>query len=132
MELFSDEARREPHRLYGQLRAAGSVLHVPAASLWLLLGHEAVKRALTDHEIFSSDVAPSRGVTFQWLLFMDPPRHTALRAIISRAFTPRSIAGLEGRIRALSRELLDAVVAKRERELDLVADYATPLPMMVI
>ena len=65
-----------------------------------------------------------------WFLFFDPPRHTKLRALISRAFTPRSVAGLEPRIRELSRELLDRAIERGE--MDLAADYSVPLPMMVI
>jgi cytochrome P450 len=61
---------------------------------------------------------------------MDPPRHTKLRAILGRVFTPRSIAALEPRIRALTRELLGRVLDRDE--LDVVADLAAPLPMMVI
>jgi cytochrome P450 len=134
MELFSATTRRDPYPLYDQLRATSPVLHVPGPDLWVVFGHDAVKRVLSDHEAFSSDVGPSRGNRFQWLLFMDPPRHTQLRAIIGRAFTSRSIAGLAPRIRELSGALLDraaAGVADRG-ELDLVADLATPLPLMVI
>jgi len=45
-----------------------------------------------------------------WLIFNDPPRHSKLRALVSQAFTPRSIANLESRIRDLSRELLNASI----------------------
>src|SRR5262249_39289719 len=65
-----------------------------------------------------------------WFLFFDPPRHTRLRALITRAFTPSSVASLEPRIRELSRQLLDQVIDRGE--MDLVADFAIPLPMMVI
>ena len=134
MDLFSISTRRDPYPLYDQLRASSPVLHLPGPDLWVVLGYDAVKRVLSDHEDFSSNVGPTRGNRFEWLLFMDPPRHTALRAIISRAFTARSIAGLEPRIRALTCELLDRAAARANGpgELDLVADLATPLPMMVI
>src|SRR5262245_47078393 len=101
MDLFSDEARRDPYPLYDQLRSASPVLHVPALGFWMIFDYEGVRRALSDHEVFSSAVPAPR-----WLLFLDPPRHTKLRALISRAFTPRSVAALEPAIRALSRELL--------------------------
>jgi cytochrome P450 len=71
---------------------------------------------LNDHETFSSRVpAP------QWFLFFDPPEHTKLRALISRAFTPRMVARLEPRISELSRELLDQTIERGE--MDLAADW---------
>lgn len=130
MELFSVLTRRDPYPLYDQLRQASPVLHVPGPNLWVVFGHDAVRRVLSDHDAFSANVAASRGIDFQWLLFMDPPRHTQLRALISRAFTPRSIAALEPRVRTLARELIARVLERDEP--DLVAELATPLPMMVI
>ncbi|HEX3479561.1 MAG TPA: hypothetical protein VHT91_31275 [Kofleriaceae bacterium] len=123
MDLFSPAMRRDPYPLYDQLRATSPVLHLPGPDLWVVFGHDAVKRALSDHEAFSSNVGPSRGNRFEWLLFMDPPRHTQLRAIIGRAFGARSIAGLAPRIRALASELLDRVGDPDcdRGELDLVA-----------
>jgi cytochrome P450 len=129
MDLFSDDARRDPFALHDQLRARGA-LHLPGPDLWFVFGYQAVKRVLTDHETFSADVGPTRGAAFQWLLFMDPPRHTRMRAIIAKAFTARSIAALEPRIRALSRLLLERLPARGE--VDLVAAYGARLPMMVI
>ena len=127
MEMFSEATRRDPYPLYAQLRQTMPVLHLEAQKLWVVLGYDAVKRVLHDTECFSSNAAPARGGSFEWLLFMDPPRHAQLRSIVNRAFTSRAIAGLEPRIRELSRTLL----AGRD-ELDVVAEYATPLPMMVI
>jgi cytochrome P450 len=128
--LFSADMRRNPYPIYEALRAGGPVYHLAGPDLWLVLSYDGVKRALTDQEAFSSNVGPSRNVAFEWLLFMDPPRHTGLRAIITRAFTPRSIAALEPRIRAIATGLLDAALPRGE--IDLVADLAVPLPMMVI
>ncbi|HEU4537054.1 MAG TPA: cytochrome P450, partial [Polyangiaceae bacterium] len=130
MHLFSDEMRRDPYPAYADLRRGSPLLHVPGPDLWAVFDYEGVRRVLTDHGAFSSDVGGSRGVVFEWLLFMDPPRHAKLRALISRAFTPRSIAELEPRVRAISRDLLDRVVERGE--LDLAADFAVPLPLMVI
>lgn len=128
MDLFSESTRRDPYPVYARLRAAGPVLHLPELDLWLALSYDAVKRVLHDHAAFSSNVGPTRNLRFEWLLFMDPPRHTELRGLISRVFTSRSIAALEPRIRELSRTLL----AEVGDAIDLVADYASPLPMMVI
>jgi cytochrome P450 len=129
MTLFNDDMRRNPYPMYEQLRAA-SPMHIAAQDLWLVLDYDGVKRALHDPESFSSSVGGTRGNSFEWLLFMDPPRHTKLRAIISRAFTPRSIAALEPRIRELARGLIEPVLAKDV--VDVEAELAAPLPIMVI
>src|SRR4051812_46099642 len=110
MDLFSDDMRRNPYPAYDHLRGTSPVLHVPAFDAWLVFDYEGVKRLLSDHDTFSSALhAPGN-----WFLFSDPPRHTRLRGLISKAFTPRSVADLESRIRALSRELLDRVIERGE------------------
>jgi cytochrome P450 len=126
--MFDAAFRRDPYPLYEQLRAAGRVHHLAAAGAWMVLGYDAVKRVLTDHESFSS--AAAGGQPGKWLIFQDPPRHTKLRALIGRAFTPRSIAALEPRIEALVDELLRGV--EEREELDVVTDLAVPLPLVVI
>jgi cytochrome P450 len=98
----------------------------------MIFDYDGVRRALVDHESFSSDLsqAPGHGNPGDWFIFFDPPRHSKLRAIISKAFTPRVVAGLEPRIRALSRELLDNAIARGE--VDLATEFSVPLPMRVI
>src|SRR4029079_7773859 len=65
-----------------------------------------------------------------WMGFNDPPRHTKLRALVSRAYTPRSIAALESRIAEISRGLLDRLAGRDE--FDVATDFAAPLPTTVI
>jgi cytochrome P450 len=64
------------------------------------------------------------------VLFSDPPHHTRLRKLVSRAFTPKRVRDLEPRIRELTHTLLDRTA--RKGELEVVADLASPLPVMVI
>jgi cytochrome P450 len=116
--------RRDPYPAYDRLRAVSPVFHDPASGLRMVFDYEGVTRILTDHATFSSRCG------YEWLIFADPPRHTKLRALISQAFTPRSVAALEPRIRELSRTLLDAAIGRGE--MDLAADFSVPLPMMVI
>lgn len=130
MDLFTDDVRRNPFPVYDRLRAAAPVYHDPRVDLSAVFDYEGVRQALADPETFSSRAAPPGGAPFDWLIFSDPPRHTKLRALIMRAFTPRVVAGLEPRIRDLSRQLLDRVVQRGE--MDLAADYAVPLPVLVI
>lgn len=128
MTLFDDNMRRDPYRFYEGLRATSPVFHFAPADLWMLLDYANVKRALTDTDTFSSVVGATRGNSFEWLLFMDPPRHTKLRGIVNRAFTSRSIAALEPRIRELTRRLLDEMPA----QVDFEAAVAGKLPIFVI
>ncbi|XXU66005.1 cytochrome P450 [Sorangium sp. So ce1097] len=130
MNLFPEEMRRDPYPLYDQMRSSSPVLHVAPLDLWMIFDHEGVKRALTDHEAFSSVVTPVTGKAPDWLIFSDPPRHTKLRAIVMRAFTARSVAALEPRVREVSRELLDQQIERGE--MDLALDYAGLLPTIVI
>ena len=123
--LFSDDARRDPYPLYEQIRSTSPVLREPQSGLWMLFDYESVKRALTDHVTFSSRHGPA-----EWMIFLDPPRHSKLRGLISQAFTPRSISNLEPRIGELSRRLLESVV--EQGEMDVAVDFAVPLPMAVI
>jgi cytochrome P450 len=106
------------------------VLHDPRTDMWMLFDYASAKRAMDDAETFSSSVTPPTGKAPDWLVFQDPPRHTMLRAIVGRTFAPRAIAELEPRIRELSRMLLGAHLDRGE--MDLVADYAGPLPVLVI
>jgi cytochrome P450 len=132
LDLFADEVRRDPFPAYDRLRATSPVFHVAPYDLWMALDYEGVRQVLTDHDAFSSDLshAPGHRNPGEWFIFFDPPRHTKLRALIAKAFTPRVVAGLEPRIRELSRELLDAALARGET--DLAAEFSVPLPMRVI
>ncbi len=130
MDFFSEEMRRNPYPLYAQMREVAPLLHLPQFDLWLIFDYEGVKRAINDHADFSSAASQGRSKPFDWLIFSDPPRHTKWRAIIMRAFTPRMVANLEPRIRMLSRCLLDPWI--ESGEMDLAADYAAQLPLLVI
>jgi cytochrome P450 len=93
---------------------------------------------LRDHDRFSS--VPPRSPFMEEriavfgdaprLVFSDPPVHARLRRLVSRAFTPKRIRELEPRIREFTNRLLDRAAAKGD--LDVMADLANPLPVMVI
>lgn len=64
------------------------------------------------------------------MLTVDPPDHTRLRRLVSKAFTPHMIEELHPRIQQIADELLDAV--QEQGKMDLVSDFAYPLPITVI
>jgi cytochrome P450 len=125
MTIFTDEHRRDPYRTYAALPP---LVRLPAG--WLVLDHAGVRRVLTEQETFSSAVAPPGSAPGRWLIFSDPPRHGRLRALVTRAFTSSSVAGLEPRVAALAARLLDDVVTRGA--MDLVGELAVPLPLQVI
>ena len=135
LSLFSDEVRRNPYPAYARVREATPLMHDAGSGLYLVFDYAGVNRVLVEHETFSSRHGPA-----DWLIFQDPPRHKQLRALVSKAFTPRSVVNLEGRIGEICRELLESAIGCGEMdggetgrgELDLAEDFAIPLPMRVI
>jgi pimeloyl-[acyl-carrier protein] synthase len=66
------------------------------------------------------------------MLFQDPPDHTRLRGLVSKAFTPKMIERLRDRVQQIVDERLDAVVDRGDGSMDVVADLAYPLPVVII
>jgi cytochrome P450 len=129
-EFFPAELRRNPFPFYDARREVSPVLHLEPFDLWLIFDYDSVRRALEDHATFSSQARAPGEKPFDWLVFNDPPRHSKLRALVSRAFTPRIVADLEPRVRQMSCDLLEPQLDRGEME--LVADYSSQLPVMVI
>ena len=102
-----------------------------ALDFWVLSRYADVEAAARRPEIFSSaqGVGPDRQVGVS-MITKDPPEHTRLRKLVSRAFTPRMVSQLEPRIRSITDELLDPVIDNGT--FDLVQDLAYPLPVIVI
>ncbi len=100
--------------------------------LWHVFRHADVEAILRDPATFSSDTSrlvPAAAPTRRGMLTQfDAPEHRALRRLVSATFTPRMVAGLEPRIRALTGELLD----RAGERFDLVDALAFPLPVIVI
>ena len=130
IDLYSPEFRRNPFPFYAEIRERLPLMKDPQSGAWMILDYDGVKSALTAHQQFSSEMKHAGRGNPEWIIFMDPPRQQRLRGLVSRAFTPKAIAELEPLIREISRRLLRKV-AKRG-EMELVEEYAAPLPMMVI
>jgi cytochrome P450 len=139
MELnpFAHEFHDDPYPTYRWLRDEAPIYHNAALDFWALSRARDVREATLDWATYSS----AEGTTLERLdttafaerpmmIFMDPPRHDRLRALVSRAFTPRRVAALEPFIRATAARLLDALAARGGG--DFVGDFSAPLPMEVI
>ncbi len=120
--------QKEMHDVYRVLRDDWPVYVSPDGS-YVLSRFADVWNAVHDWKTFSSTCAEADELMPQ-MIYMDPPRHTALRSLVSRAFTPRRVADLEGRIREVARGLLDDITARGS--CDLVHSFAAPLPSTVM
>ena len=132
---FDPATRRDPFALYARARRERPIHLHPGLPIHSVFRHEDVLSILKDPATWSSVFPPPPGVDPAALppptmLTTDPPDHTRLRGLVSQAFTPRAIRRLEPRIEEIAHALLDQ--ALRRRSVDLVAELATPLPVIVI
>jgi cytochrome P450 len=104
---------------------------------WYVFGFDDVDTVLRSPDFGRGPGAPVQPeqaalyrVVQNWLVFMDPPRHTELRRLLSTEFTPAVAAGLRGRIATIAAELV-AHLGNRP-VIDLVEDFAAPFPVLVI
>ncbi|MCZ7525491.1 MAG: cytochrome P450 [Acidimicrobiia bacterium] len=131
---YAYDIHEDPYPTYRALRDEAPAYWNDEHRFWALSRYDDVRDALGDWGTYTS----AQGIALEsdlvgrlpMMLEMDPPDHTRLRSIVSRAFTPRRIAALEDPIRALARDLLDRF-ASRGR-CDLLADFSAVLPMAVI
>lgn len=127
---FAPEFHADPYAHYRELRAGGPLQRTPAG-LWVSPSFEICASVLRDGRFGHGDGSarttrrPPRVRSF---LILDPPEHTRLRRLVSRAFTARLVERLRSRVAAI----VDALLAEIDGEVDLIAALAHPLPVIVI
>ena len=135
---YDYQIHEDPYPVYARLRDEAPLYRNTGLDFWALSRHQDVVGAFRDPSRFSS----ANGVSLDpaaWgpyahktmsFLALDPPRHTRMRALVSRGFTARRVAELEQQIRELARGHLRAALPRGE--FDFIADFAGLLPMDVI
>jgi cytochrome P450 PksS len=145
--IASPQFKANAHPFYARLRAEAPVFRttVPGKqTAWLVTRYDDVAALLKD-ERFAKDksnaLSPEQEGKQPWvpalfkpltrnMLDVDAPDHTRLRQLVHKAFTPRLVDRLRGRIEGLTDELISA--AERRGRMDLIADYALPIPTTII
>jgi len=135
---YSYEIHEDPYPVYERLRAEAPVYRNEEIGIWALSRHADVLAGFRDTVRMSNalgvSIEPSASVPeaarTTSFLGMDPPRHDQIRALVSRAFTPRRVSALESRMRELSISCLESF--EGEGRCDFIADFAGILPMAVI
>jgi cytochrome P450 len=129
----------DPYPTYRLLRDEAPAYRAEESNTWVLSRHEDVQAAAQDHQTYSSVDGifpmPPGSDFFQsvlpMMIVMDPPRHNQLRALVSRAFTPRRIAALSDGIEDLAQDLFERL-DHGAGSADFVVDFAGVLPAVVI
>jgi pimeloyl-[acyl-carrier protein] synthase len=127
----------DPYPTYHRLRREDPVFQSPLG-FWVLTRYEDVVAALRDPRLAKQAIAsvvaarfgtpvPAVGLS---MLDRDPPDHTRLRGLVSKAFTPRVVEGLRPHIQSIVDDLLARV--EGQRSMDLIEEFAYPLPVIVI
>ncbi|MEV7419180.1 cytochrome P450 [Streptomyces sp. NPDC089919] len=143
-ELFSWEFATDPYPAYAWLREHEPVRRTTLPSgveAWLVTRYRDARQALADQRLSKNPVHHAEpGKTgipgersaglMTHLLNIDPPDHTRLRRLVSKAFTPRRVAEFAPRVQELTDRLIDGFAAKGEA--DLIHDFAFPLPIYAI
>ena len=124
----SDSVRNYPYDTYDRMREKDPVHRMRMLDAWVLTRYQDVDMVLRDHRRFLKDDETADG--YRSMLYSNPPDHTRLRSLVSKAFTPSSVAELQPRIQLMVDELLDEL-AEKER-FDLIEGFAFPLPVTVI
>jgi len=137
----------DPYPAYEELRARGRVHYYEPTNQWLVPHHADVSALLRDrrlgrtyqhrftHEDFGRTAPPPEHEPFHVLndhgmLDLEPPDHTRIRRLVSKAFTPRTVERLRPYVEGLAGELVDRLVEAGGG--DLLTDVAEPLPVSVI
>ncbi|MFJ8535409.1 cytochrome P450 [Streptomyces sp. NPDC093591] len=136
---FGAGFRENPHPVYARLRERGPVHRVRLpdweSDVWLVVGHEEARAALADQRLAKDGTkiglkSLEEQLIGKSLLATDPPQHTRLRGLVSRAFTMRRVEELRPRIQQITDALLDDMLPRGRA--DLVESFAHPLPLTVI
>ncbi|HJQ46744.1 MAG TPA: cytochrome P450 [Amycolatopsis sp.] len=132
-ELFAPESRPDPYTLLHDLRVK-SPLVVKDGNLVVIGRYADAQRVLRDPSVRNdpklSRLGKDHPERAESLLFLDPPQHTRIRRLVTKAFTPKVVAGVEPQIHEVVDELFAKMAGKTE--LDVIGDFALPLPVRIM
>lgn len=144
-EVLSPERIADPHSYFAILREHDPVHWNEKYRAWFIHRYDDVLDALRDPCFSSERIGaaydrlteeqkaerqPTYDILMDWLVFRDPPDHTRLRRLVSRAFTPRAVEAWRGRVIGVVEELIDGLSGRDH--FDLIEDFAYPIPAVVI
>ena len=141
--LLDPEVLANPYPLYKSLRDHDPVYWDPYLHAWIVTRYDDVITVLHRYSadrtptpayfeaLGAPEVSPIARVMVKQMLFMDAPAHTRLRKLAGVSFTPARVRGLRGHIQTIADDLIDKISARGPGRMDLLADFAEPLPAIV-
>lgn len=146
-DLMAPEVIADPHAYYKKLRTNDPIHWNERWGGWVLTDYNNVVDVLRDSLNFSSDrmgflaqeltqeeqesIAPIFRILQYWMVFRDPPQHTALRMLLNKHFTPLAIERYRPMVRKIVQKTLDRIL-KEGKSIDFVKEFAYEVPMTVI
>ena len=144
-DLNSTEFLRNPYPVYDQLRANDPIHWSAENGYWIITRYADIIWQVQNDQLTSNRIGahesrmpvevrehfrPLFTAVGSWMLMIDPPDHTRLRGLVSKAFTPGVVENMRGLVQALVDDMLAGL--KQQGRMDLMADLANPLPATVI
>lgn len=136
---YDPEFHADPHAKFHQLRTHDPVHFQQATGSWFVTRYDDVLSVLSDRR-YSADrfhlsepemlASPLIRALGSMMLFKDPPAHTRMRSLVSKAFTPRAVTDMRPRTQTIAAELIER--RADTGTMDVIEDFAAPLPVTVI
>jgi cytochrome P450 len=142
IDFLNEKFIRNPFPTYNEIRKKDPIFRflMPTGQYaWIITKHKDATEILSDSRFITNfeqshvdkqPIPPHREIISRNLLNVNPSDHRRLRRLVQKAFTPRMVENLRGRIDEISNELLDKV--RNKGEMKLIEDFAFPLPIIVI
>jgi cholest-4-en-3-one 26-monooxygenase len=120
----------DPFPAFAWMRRYAPAFYDERNDIWGVSRYEDVRAIGQDPSSFSSAEGSRPGIALPFMIDMDAPEHRRRRRLVSYGFTPQAVEGRRARIDRVCDSIIDAVC--EEGRCDLVADIATPLPLVMI
>lgn len=144
LPIFDPAFKANPYPFYESLRISTEISRIRLPSgveAWITTSYPTAKKLLRDTRLSKHPISGQcnkphqvkQNVThplFNHLLMMDPPLHTSLRNVLTKAFITQRVEANRSRVRAIATSLLDEIASRGEA--DLITEFAYPLPFEVI
>jgi cytochrome P450 len=144
--FLSKEYFDDPYVIYRDFHANNPIFWHPDIKAWIISSYSEVEKGLSNSDLnagerissATSHLSPAEKEEFSkiintlsnWIVFQDPPKHTRLRKLVNKSFTPRSIEAFRPKIEEIVDNLLTQALAKKE--FDFVSEISSRLPAIVI